>query len=93
MIILYNPKEIFFFRKPVNILLNVYFNKKTFLLKISRDENISYDYIVRVIKFFEDKGFVSTEKKQRCRYIYISEKGKRICEKFLNLKEVIKNER
>ena len=71
------PKELFFKKAPVAILINIFEKSPTFSLQIWRETNVDTPAINKIIKIFKKYDLITISKKTgRTKYISITEQGK-----------------
>lgn len=71
------PKELFFKKAPVAVLINIFEKSPTYVSQIAKETNVTFAHLNDIVTIFEKYGLVEKGKlRGRTRYVTITEQGK-----------------
>lgn len=86
--------DVFFLRTAREIMINILNSKKTFLLKVSSECNITFGHVVKVANKLEKEKLIYYKKEKkdgRTKYMFLTEKGRAIAEQLQKIKFLLKD--
>jgi len=90
-----NLDRLVFGRQPQAILKQLYLmngNSKIYASKLARLSDTTYSHTVKVIKLFSEQGIVDVDEKiGRERHLKITDKGRKIIIRVIEIEDIIKD--
>lgn len=79
-------EELFFRRKPARLLRSLMTGQSAkYVSVLSKQTDCTYSHTVKLLNKFRALGLVTFEKEGRVKYIHLTDQGKQVGEKFLEL--------
>ena len=80
----------FFHTKTARVLIELLNKKETYSYFLSKEIDITYSHLVKVIKKYEDVGILTSKKVGRTNIIKLTPKGKEIAKHIESIFEVLR---
>lgn len=77
-------------RKAIKILLTMPYTERTYASNLSKKTQITYSHTVKLLNVCEDEGLTKNEKVGRTKYVELTEKGRRVQDHLMKIKEILK---